>query len=149
MATAGYLQAMVVPTMIDPDPWCQNDIRESDDCWVPIPARRGPRIQRQLCSVSRHWPWPQYFHNRPNRCRQDLIFHLKSLPDLPLPSASVYHGFMLNRWRHFHRDLPPHYVAPMMGARPSFEGNAGKQSLLAGSRLGPPPAPPVRLQGLR
>jgi len=41
----------------------------------------------------------------------------QALTDLPLPSASGYHQFnMSNRFRHSHRGLTPHYIAPMLGA---------------------------------
>ena len=44
----------------------------------------------------------------------------QALAALPLPSASGYHRFMLNPCRHSHRGLPPHYIAPMLGAHPSL-----------------------------
>ncbi len=42
-----------------------------------------------------------------------------ALADSPLPSASGYHWLFMNPCRHSHRGLPPHYIAPMLGAHPS------------------------------
>jgi hypothetical protein len=42
---------------------------------------------------------------------------------LPLPSASGYHGVMTNPCRHSHRGLPPHHIAPMLGAHPALNRN--------------------------
>lgn len=45
------------------------------------------------------------------------------LTTLPLPSASGYHcSNMSNQCRYSHRGLTPHYIAPMLGAHPSFQG---------------------------
>ena len=43
------------------------------------------------------------------------------LTTLPLPSASGYHGFIMKSRRCSHRGLPPHHIAPMLGAHPSIE----------------------------
>ncbi len=42
------------------------------------------------------------------------------LAALPLPSASGYHRSMSNQCRYSHRGLPPHHIAPMLGAHQSF-----------------------------
>ncbi|MGB7989103.1 MAG: hypothetical protein WCF44_06880, partial [Candidatus Methylophosphatis roskildensis] len=34
---------------------------------------------------------------------------------------SGYHRFIMNLCRYSHRGLPPHYIAPMLGAHPSIE----------------------------
>jgi hypothetical protein len=41
------------------------------------------------------------------------------LTTLPLPSASGYHGFIMKSRRYSHRELPPHHIAPMLGAHPA------------------------------
>jgi hypothetical protein len=43
------------------------------------------------------------------------------LTTLPLPSASGYHGFIMKSRRHSHRGLPPHHIAPMLGAHPTLQ----------------------------
>ena len=43
----------------------------------------------------------------------------QALAVLPLPSASGYHVFIMNPCRYSHRGLPPHYIAPMLGAHPA------------------------------
>jgi len=44
----------------------------------------------------------------------------QALAVLPLPSASGYHVFIMNPCRYSHRGLPPHHIAPMLGAHPSI-----------------------------
>ncbi len=43
----------------------------------------------------------------------------QALAALPLPSARGYHRFMSNPCRYSHRGLPPHHIAPMLGAHPA------------------------------
>lgn len=65
----------------------------------------------------------------------------QALAGLPLPSASGYHQLMTNQCRHSHRGLPPHHIAPMLGAHPAVEGDSQKAALfgsLRASRSGCP-----------
>ena len=54
------------------------------------------------------------------------------LTTLPLPSASGYHGFIMKSRRYSHRGLPPHHIAPMLGAHPALQ---------ATGRMKPRPSP--------
>ena len=57
------------------------------------------------------------------------------LTTLPLPSASGYHGFIMKSRRYSHRGLPPHHIAPMLGAHPALQ---------ATGRIKPRPSPVLR-----
>ena len=73
--------------------------------WALLSCASSPRLPRpsmQFLSVASHV------------CSPASSRHI--LTDLPLPSASGYHGFIMIPCRHSHRGLPPHYIAPMLGA---------------------------------
>jgi len=84
----------------------------SDGLRHEVPARPQTRPSMQFLSVASHVCTPA-------SSRQTLA-------DLPLPSASGYHRLMTNPCRHSHRGLPPHYIAPMLGAHPAFEATCAK-----------------------
>jgi hypothetical protein len=55
---------------------------------------------------------------------------------LPLPSASGYHGNIMLPRRHSHRGLPPHHIAPMLGAPLRSSGPARKAAQAAQLHVG-------------
>jgi hypothetical protein len=71
----------------------------------------------------------------------------QALASLPLPSASGYHLSIMDPCRHSHRGLPPHYIAPMLGAHPSFQGTAGKLRFSVPSALRAPAAGYLYVRG--
>ena len=74
----------------------------SDGLRHEVPTRPQTRPSMQFLSVASHVCTPA-------SSRQALAV-------LPLPSASGYHVFVTNSCRYSHRGLPPHYIAPMLGA---------------------------------
>ena len=77
----------------------------SDGLRHEVPTRPQTRPSMQFLSVASHFCTPA-------SSRQVLA-------DLPLPSASGYHRFIMNPCRYSHRGLAPHHIAPMLGAHPS------------------------------
>lgn len=60
----------------------------------------------------------------------------QALTNLPLPSASGYHQFnMSNQFRYSHRGLPPHYIAPMLGAHIPLQPTVSQLRYLPSAEL--------------
>ena len=78
----------------------------SDGLRHEVPTRPQTRPSMQFLSVASHVCTPA-------SSRQ-------ALAALPLPSARGYHRFMSNPCRYSHRGLPPHHIAPMLGAHPAM-----------------------------
>jgi hypothetical protein len=76
----------------------------SDGLRHEVPARPQTRPSMQFLSVASHVCAPAS-SRQPSRT-------------LPLPSASGYHVFIMKSCRYSHRGLPPHHIAPMLGAHP-------------------------------
>lgn len=89
----------------------------SDVLCHEVPARPQTRPSMQFLSVASHVCTPASF--------------AQVLADLHLPSASSYHVFIMNPCRHSHRGLPPHYIAPMLGAHPALNSDAAPLGTLA------------------
>ena len=79
----------------------------SDGLRHEVPARPQTRPSMQFLSVASHVCAPASSE--------------QTLAGLPLPSASGYHVFIMKSCRHSHRGLPPHYIAPMLGAHPALD----------------------------
>ena len=84
----------------------------SDGLRHEVPTRPQTRPSMQFLSVASHLCTPA-------SSRQVLA-------DLPLPSASGYHRFIMNPCRYSHRGLSPHYIAPMLGAHPAVHTDAAR-----------------------
>ena len=105
-----------------------------DRCQHFVSSRLGSRlvrIARQLAFP--FWGYYSFAEIMPSAPRRLALLHSgffqTSPTDLPLPSASGYPCRM--RQDRYHRGLPPHYIAPMLGAHITIHRTSGKLRLPA------------------